>query len=162
MYRAFNNQKGFTLIELVIVIVILGILAAVGIPQFLDLRDEAEEASVNHMIGSLESALSIYASKQYVNGNTITVVNPFDQLSNIPNNYNGINDPVNPTNTPSGTWSWRISGNWVMYHPKKPINGGWLSNGVRFIIYQVQPVVDGTDTVGIRLTPTPTYAYTWN
>ena len=162
MCKSHNNQEGFTLIELVIVIVIIGILSAVGIPKFLDLRDEAEQASVNQMIGSLESALTIYASKQYVNGNTITIVNPFDQLTNIPSNYNGANDPVNPTNTPAGTWSWRTSGNWIMYHPKKPITGGWSFGGVRFIIYQVQTVVDGSDTVGIRLTTTPTYEYSWN
>jgi len=162
MFRANNNQKGFTLIELVIVIVILGILAAVGIPKFLELRDEAEKASVDQMIGSLESALTIYASKQYVNGNSISVVNPFDELSNIPTNYNGVNDPVNPTNTPQGTWSFRTSGNWIMYHPKKPITGGWLNGGVRFIIYQIQPAVDGTDTVGIRVTTTPAYEYSWS
>lgn len=162
MCKLCNNQRGFTLIELVIVIVILGILAAVGIPKFLELRDEAEQAAVGQMIGSLESALTIYSSKQYVNGNTIAIVNPFDELSNIPSNYNGVNDPVTTTNTPAGTWSWRTSGNWIMYHPKKPITGGWLNGGVRFIIYQVQTVVDGSDTVGIRLTTTPTYDYSWN
>ena len=162
MCKAHNNQKGFTLIELVIVIVIMGILAGVGIPKFLEVRDEAEKAAVEQMVGSLESALTIYCSKQYVDGNSIGIVNPFDQLSNIPSNYKGVNDPVNPTNTPAGTWSFRTSGNWIMYHPKKPITGGWLSGGVRFIIYQVQTVVDGTDTVGLRLTTTPTYVYSWS
>jgi len=154
-------QKGFTLIELVIIIIILGILASVAIPKLFSVTQEAESASVATMVSSLESALSMYAAKQYMKGNPLEIHNPFDDLSNVPSNYNGIVDPVNPTNTPDGTWSFRPSGNWIMYNPKSPIDGGWVSGGERFIIYQVQPVLDDADTVGIRLNATNTYAYTW-
>jgi prepilin-type N-terminal cleavage/methylation domain-containing protein len=155
------RSDGFTLIELVVIIVVLGILAAVAIPKLFDVTKEAEQAAVASMVSNLESALSIYVAKQYVNGQSIQVHNPFDDLSNIPTNYNGVNDPVNPTNTPNGKWSWRPSGNWIMYNPKASISGGWLNGGERFIIYQVQPVVDGTDTVGLRLNTTPAYTYQW-
>jgi len=161
MGKKFSSDRGFTLIELVIIIVIIGILAAVAIPKFLELRGEAEQAAVQNMVSSLESAMSIYASRQFMNGNTPTVHNPFDDLSNIPENYNGVQNPVTPANTPAGTWSFRTSGNWIMYHPRKPITGGWSNGGTRFIIYQVQVVTEGTDTVGLRLTTTPTYAYSW-
>ncbi len=157
-----TNNRGFTLIELVIIIVIIGILAAVAIPKFLELRGEAEQAAVQNMVSSLESAMSIYASRQFMNGATPTVHNPFDDLSNIPENYNGVQDPVTPTNTPAGTWSYRPSGNWIMYHPRGSITGGWNNGGTRFIIYKVEVVTEGTDTVGLRLTTTPTYAYSWN
>ncbi|RKX28258.1 MAG: hypothetical protein DRP47_04740 [Candidatus Zixiibacteriota bacterium] len=157
-----TNSRGFTLVEIIIVIVVIGILAVTAIPKFLELRSQAEQAAVSTMVSSLESAMSIYCSRQYVNGGSMAIHNVFNDLSNIPENYNGENDPVNATNTPPGTWSYRASGNWIMYNPRQPITGGWNNGGTRFIIYQIQTVTEGSDTVGLRLTTTPTYDYSWN
>lgn len=54
-----SNQRGFTLIELVVVIVILGILAAFAVPKFMGLEDQARVAAVNAMGGSLQSAATM-------------------------------------------------------------------------------------------------------
>lgn len=65
-----KRQAGFTLIELVMVIVILGILSAFALPRFADLGKDAREASLQGAIGSVKSASSIAHADALVNNLT--------------------------------------------------------------------------------------------
>jgi MSHA pilin protein MshA len=64
-----RTQKGFTLIELVVVIVILGILAAFAIPRYVNTTTEARAAAVNGIAGGLRSAVALAKAKYQVVGN---------------------------------------------------------------------------------------------
>ncbi len=55
-----SRKKGFTLVELVMVIVILGILAIVAIPKFFSLQDDAKSAAEKGVVGAIRSGISNY------------------------------------------------------------------------------------------------------
>jgi MSHA pilin protein MshA len=63
-----KKQSGFTLIELVVVIVILGILAATAAPKFMDLQTDARISAANGMAGAVKSAVSMTYSKAILGG----------------------------------------------------------------------------------------------
>ena len=62
-----STQQGFTLIELIIVIVLLGILAVTAAPKFLNLQDDARDSVLQGIAGSLESASSVVYGKALIN-----------------------------------------------------------------------------------------------
>lgn len=64
------NRRGFTLIELVIIIVVLGILAAVAIPKYQDMSAQAKDAACRGALGALRSGITIYYANQAVTTGT--------------------------------------------------------------------------------------------
>ena len=66
-----KNQNGFTLIELVIVIVLLGVLSAIAVPRFVNLEDDAQRSARNATAAALTSAMNINYAGCAVNNHAV-------------------------------------------------------------------------------------------
>ena len=83
-----KNKNGFTLIELIMVMIILGILSAVAIPRYLETIEKSEIAAEDAIVDRLCVALENYAQhKMLTEGRRYWPTNPFEALITLPQTY---------------------------------------------------------------------------
>lgn len=133
MKKYTRNEKGFTLIELMIVIAIIGILAAVAIPNYISFRDKGycsgAESDVNSVLGTLSDYYAIPSHTGAIvgtlnaNGSTINGL-VFKALSN--GNTGQIAGTPNTTMTVNVT---DVSGRCPQAYRTAQTNAGWIGGG---------------------------------
>ena len=117
------NQKGFTLIELIMVTIILGILAAVAIPRYTSTVTKAEEAAEDAVINSIKAGLESYATEQLMdNGRRSWPTNPWDALETKPVGYDA-ND--NDDADSDGEWTYNATTNKITHQRGDNSRVGW-------------------------------------
>jgi len=118
-----RNNKGFTLIELIMVTIILGILAAVAIPRYMSTVDKAEEAAEDAVISSIKAGLETYATEQLMdNGRRSWPDNPWDGLDTKPAGYT---TDVSDADI-DGEWTYNTTSLKITHQRNDNSRVGWL------------------------------------
>lgn len=140
-----KNRNGFTLIELVIVIILVGVLSVIVVSRYVSMQKEAERAAFTYTLATLNEALSMFSLNQLATNQTVTTQDPFANLSSL-SNYAGSFGDVDGTNCPTGYWALQ-SGNasnnyWavVIYRPRATLAQAYVWGGMQWIIYDVKSV----------------------
>ena len=117
-----KNNKGFTLIELIMVTIILGILAAVAIPRYMTTVTKAEEAAEDAVLSSIRAGLETYAVEQLMdNGRRSWPDNPWEALETKPAGHTADTDDADA----DGEWTFNTTTSKITHQRNDNSRVGW-------------------------------------
>jgi general secretion pathway protein G len=145
----FKKQKGFTLLELVVVIIVISILGLFAIDRIFAVRVAAEQAAVKQVIGTIKSALGLEVARLALEGKMAAVAkldktNPIDLLAQAPGNYLGEKDDSDHI-TQAGAWYFNKNQKSLIYNVTYAENFKTPLKGTPRIRYRIQLVYNDSN-----------------
>lgn len=130
--KAFKKQQGFTLFELVVVILLVGVFMIFAIDRMLRIQIDAERVSVQQTIAALKSAISLQTAELVVSKGlasiaTLKNTNPMNYLQELPYNYIGMKSDRQASQYPAASWYYDPQLNVLVYTVK---NGNYFVSSV--------------------------------
>lgn len=123
-----KRNTGFTLIELVVVIVILGILSATAAPRFLNIASDAREAVIGNIAGNARSAISMFHVRALLSNVSNGTLNIDGANYGVVNGYPALRDMIRLLGLPAD----------VLNRQNPDIGHGTFLNNSQYIIYHLQ------------------------
>lgn len=141
-----GSHRGFTIIELVVVILLLGILTATALPRFLDLNTEAHDAVIDGVEGGLRTGVALFRA-QYIAAGSPGAGTELNDFGGVPANAAGYpgGDGVNTDSDPDGTFNMGTPAD--AHASCAAIYLGLLQGGAPTIVPSTQPDTNNFDQV---------------
>lgn len=152
-----NRQRGFSMLELVLVVILVVTLYMVAIDRLLPLRGDAEAAHAATIAGTLRSALGMEVAARLMRGEMdgITALegaNPMGFLAEVPDNYLGEIDRMRPEQLPRGHWYFDSNTGELVYLVRYDQYFRTDLAGVPRLVFRVELVHNERgDLAGVRL-----------